>query len=242
MSFEAKASRFEGMENRRRAASVFALVIAMSLTAGCSQTADSAMSTASRQAAVELPAERLLPTSSAGSTENSDDGSAPENDESIGALGSSRLGVFTCVSNRTSADLIVKWIWADTSEGDGSVAPGGHRCAEGTSRSRQLVLGVSVTLPGARTPVKWFFGGTHAFTDATRSARCFSPLPSPPYLWLATCWSSTTNPPSRETATMPGSEGGYAFEVVKRPTDQNALGGQDLSGQRWHRFEISVTG
>ena len=34
MSFEAKASRFEGMENRRRAASVFALVIAMSLTAG----------------------------------------------------------------------------------------------------------------------------------------------------------------------------------------------------------------
>jgi hypothetical protein len=191
----------------------------MALTAGCSQTADS--TTASRQASAESP---------------------PENNESIGALGSSRLGVFTCVSNRTSADLNVKWVWADTSEGDGAVAPGGHRCAEGTSRSRQLVLGVYVTLPGARTNVKWFFGGPQAFTDATRSARCFSSLPSPPYLWLATCWSSTTAPPSRETVTMPGAEGGYAFELIKRPTDQNALGGQDESGNRWHRFEISVTG
>lgn len=240
MSFEARTSRSEVLRNRRCAASALGLVIAMALTAGCSQTAGS--TTASRQASAESPSEALPRTSSAGPAEVSDDESPPENNESIGALGSSRLGVFTCVSNRTSADLNVKWVWADTSDGDGAVAPGGHRCAEGTSRSRQLVLGVYVTLPGARTNVKWFFGGPQAFTDATRSARCFSSLPSPPYLWLATCWSSTTLPPSRETVTMPGAEGGYAFELIKRPTDQNALGGQDESGNRWHRFEISVTG
>lgn len=236
MSSGATGSLRNVIRNRRQTAFALGLVLALTLATGCSQTADSAGGAeVSRQAAAQSP------------FVNDESIMAPENDELTGAdeltgtLGSPRLGVFTCVSNRTTADLSVTWIWANTSEGDGSVAPGGHRCAEATSRTKELVLGVYVTLPGAKTNVKWFFGGTQAYTDATRSARCFSPLYSAPYLFLATCWSSTTAPPSRETATMPQAEGGYSFEVIKRPSDQNALGGMDASGNRWHRFEISVT-
>jgi hypothetical protein len=154
--------------------------------------------------------------------------------------GQSRLGVFTCVSNRTSADISVRWVWADTSEGNGAIAPGGHRCAEATNTLRQT-LGVYVALPGAQRDVSWFFAGPQAYSNASRGARCFNVTQAQPVLNLDTCWKKSTSQPGTETVVMPANEGGYTFSAIQRPTDNHALGGRDTSGNRWHRYEISVS-
>ena len=31
----------------------------------------------------------------------------------------------------------------------------------------------------------------------------------------------------------------YAFDIIRRPDDQNALGGADTSGNKWKRFQIT---
>jgi hypothetical protein len=54
-----------------------------------------------------------------------------------------------------------------------------------------------------------------------------------------TCW--TAYFASMASLTVDLNEEGqkYAFDIIRRPDDQNALGGADTSGNKWKRFQIT---
>jgi hypothetical protein len=54
-----------------------------------------------------------------------------------------------------------------------------------------------------------------------------------------TCW--TAYLASMASLTVDLNEEGqkYAFDIIRRPDDHNALGGVDTSGNRWKRFQIT---
>lgn len=161
--------------------------------------------------------------------------------ESAGRLTFSIRHTFACFTNASDIPITITWAGTNSNDGDGSIEPGKSRCGEGSTLKPWL------TVPGASRPVNWeiynhVIGNPAVETDANRGKWCAigSRIGADPGASKSvTCW--TAYFASMTSLTVDLNEEGqkYAFDILRRPDDHNALGGVDTSGNRWKRFQIT---
>ena len=161
--------------------------------------------------------------------------------ESAAPLTAGILHTFACFTNASDIPITITWAGTNSNDGNGSIEPGKSRCGEGSTLKPWL------TVPGASRPVNWeiynrVIGIPAVETDANRGKWCAigSRIGADPGASKSTtCW--TAYFASMASLTVDLNEEGqkYAFDIIRRPDDQNALGGADTSGNKWKRFQIT---
>jgi hypothetical protein len=161
--------------------------------------------------------------------------------ESAAPLTAGILHTFACFTNASDIPITITWAGTNSNDGNGSIEPGKSRCGEGSTLKPWL------TVPGASKPVNWeiynrVIGNPAVETDANRGKWCAigSRIGADPGASKSTtCW--TAYFASMASLTVDLNEEGqkYAFDIIRRPDDQNALGGADTSGNKWKRFQIT---
>lgn len=223
-----------------------ALVIAGCSGGGQAPSEDGgATQKASRQAA-----EAVTPSAPASPTAAADASPDPVEGD---ALGASRQGVFVCFTNAVSRPVAVTWVQSDTNEGNRSIAPGSSICGEGRT-SKNADLTASLRLPGVDNALDWSFsnplmGWPTVTTNANEESDCSGSTMILAFGKEGTagsasvpqrCWTREMGSAQTETVRMPAGAGDYQFTVIRRPDDHHAMGGVDISGNRWKRFHVTI--